>query len=136
MNAETLLPILLMILMVVAIGIVLIREDEKSSENLGMNKQKNEPVQLTEKPTVEERKKILERQITLMMTEGYRIESQSDFRAAMIKGSKVNHILHLLLSVFTAGLWLLVWLLVAIFGGEERKVITVNEFGTVSVLDA
>lgn len=31
--------------------------------------------------------------------------------------SKPNHILHLLLSVLTAGVWLIVWFLIAVRGG-------------------
>lgn len=33
----------------------------------------------------------------------------------MMRKTKVNHILHLLLSILTAGLWLIVWFLVVIF---------------------
>ena len=39
----------------------------------------------------------------------------------MAQANKPNHILHLLLSVFTAGLWLLVWLvLVLLAAGNYR----------------
>jgi len=36
---------------------------------------------------------------------------------------RTNHVLHLLLTVFTAGIWLLVWLLVSL--GEKKATCTV-----------
>lgn len=36
---------------------------------------------------------------------------------------KTNHILHLLLSVLTGGLWLAIWLLVAISNATQRAAI-------------
>lgn len=80
-----------------------------------------------------ERKELLGRHITSMVAQGYRVESQSDFQAVMVKGKDVNHILHLILSLVTAGLWLLVWLLLVATGGEKRSMITVDEFGNVRV---
>lgn len=32
----------------------------------------------------------------------------------MVTGTKPNHVLHLVLSILTAGIWLIVWLLVSI----------------------
>ena len=40
---------------------------------------------------------------------------------------KPNHVLHLLLSVFTIGLWLPVWMLVALFPGKPQCVTCVRE---------
>jgi hypothetical protein len=62
---------------------------------------------------------------------GARIESQGDFEAVLVKGNRPNHILHLILSLLTAGLWLIVWVLLAAFGGEERVLFTVDEYGNV-----
>lgn len=46
----------------------------------------------------------------------------------------VNHILHLILSIFTAGLWLFVWLFLVIDArGEQRHVVSVDEAGGVWV---
>jgi hypothetical protein len=41
----------------------------------------------------------------------------------LVKAHRTNHILHLLLTVFTAGLWLPVWIGVAAFGGGRPKTI-------------
>ncbi len=38
----------------------------------------------------------------------------------------MNHILHLLLSVFTLGLWIPVWILLALTGGEEQVRLSVD----------
>lgn len=39
----------------------------------------------------------------------------------LIKNQKVNHILHLLLSILTGGLWLIVWILISISASMEKK---------------
>jgi hypothetical protein len=65
---------------------------------------------------------------------GARIESQSDFYVVLVKGNRPNHVLHLLLTVFTLGLWLPIWILVAITRQERRIVLTVDESGVVRQL--
>jgi hypothetical protein len=62
---------------------------------------------------------------------GYRVESQTDMQSILVKGKKPNHILHLILTVVTVGLWLFVWIPVAIFQKERRTVLTVDDYGTV-----
>ena len=60
---------------------------------------------------------------------GARIENQSDFQAILVEGRPVNHILHLLLSIFTLGFWLIVWIALAIFGGEKRSLVRIDKDG-------
>lgn len=48
-------------------------------------------------------------------------------------GRRVNHLLHLALTVFTFGLWAIVWIVLAMTGGEERELVSVNEWGHISV---
>ena len=55
---------------------------------------------------------------------GWRVESQAENQAVLVKGRRPNHILHLLLSVVTGGIWLPIWILVAMTGGEKRKVVS------------
>jgi len=62
-------------------------------------------------------------QVARLLRAGYRIEIQTAEATQLVKGRPVNHVLHLLLSVFTAGLWLPVWVLVAIHDGEKRQII-------------
>jgi len=49
----------------------------------------------------------------------------------VVTGKPTNHILHLLLSIFTLGLWIPVWIILAIVGGEKRRIIAVDDFGQV-----
>ncbi len=65
--------------------------------------------------------------------QGARVESQSDYQAFLIKGKRPNHILHLILSLVTVGLWVPVWILVAIIGGEKRQSASVDEWGNASL---
>ena len=50
---------------------------------------------------------------------GQRLESRSDFQAVLVEGHRVNHVLHLLLSLVTFGLWFIVWVSLAVVGGGE-----------------
>ena len=38
-----------------------------------------------------------------------------------IQDQKVSHILHLILSVFTMGLWVVIWLIVTVSASMERN---------------
>lgn len=62
---------------------------------------------------------------------GWRVTSQSATQATLVKGKPTNHILHLILTIITLGLWAIVWICVAIFGGEKHEVITVQPDGQV-----
>jgi hypothetical protein len=55
--------------------------------------------------------------------QGWRVESQTDTQAVIVKGHRPNHLLHLILTVLTAGLWGIVWVIVAITGGEKRMML-------------
>jgi len=83
----------------------------------------------TEKLSPDERKALLAHVISNRVHEGWRVESQSDYQAVMVRGHRPNHILHLILSIITLGVWLIVWLLVAAWGGEKRRTLTVDEYG-------
>ena len=89
---------------------------------------------MSQTKTAEERRALLSNEVTRLLRQGLvrRVESQSDYQAVLLRGKKVNHILHLLLSVFTAGLWLLVWL--SLLGkGIKRELVQVDEWGKVTV---
>jgi hypothetical protein len=66
----------------------------------------------------------------LMATRG-RVESVTDYSAVVVDGQRVNHILHLLISLLLCGLWLPVWFLIAVSGGEKRRVVTVDPCGNI-----
>lgn len=49
------------------------------------------------------------------------IEFQITKLKSQIDGTKVNHILHLILSIITAGIWIIVWILIVISASSERR---------------
>jgi hypothetical protein len=60
------------------------------------------------------------------------VESQSDFYATLVRGHRPSHLLHLILSIITLGLWLIVWILVSVFSGEKRTMVSVDDYGNVA----
>ena len=81
----------------------------------------------------EERRELLARTVATQVASGARVESQSDHQAVVVKGKPVNHVLHLILSIVTFGVWAIVWIALAIFGGEKRSMVTVDEYGNAAV---
>ena len=63
---------------------------------------------------------------------GGRVEHASDTTAVLAHGARLNHVLHLLLSVFTFGLWLVVWVVLAATGAPSRVMLTVDPCGNVT----
>jgi len=83
--------------------------------------------------TAAERKALLANTLQGQVANGARIESQGDFQAVVVRGHRVNHLLHFLIGLLTLGFWWLVWIVIAITGGEKRQMITVDQFGNVFV---
>jgi hypothetical protein len=81
----------------------------------------------------ERRRELLSQAIQGQVVRGGRIESRGEYDATIIFGHRVNHILHLILSVLTLGLWVIVWIILSVTGGEKRTLIAVDEFGAVNV---
>ncbi len=81
--------------------------------------------------TESERRSALDARVARELADGATLESQAGYNAVLIKGKKVNHILHLILSILTAGIWLIVWLLLVITNKRQRIVLFVNEEGIV-----
>ena len=82
----------------------------------------------------EVRRQILAQAVaSAVVTQNARVESQSDYQAVLVTGHPVNHILHFLISIFTCGLWVFVWLILATTGGTKRQMIYVDEWGYVRV---
>lgn len=80
--------------------------------------------------------RVLANRVSSELGGGWHVESQSEFQAVLVRpGTRVNHILHLILSILTLGLWLIVWVWIAFFKKREHhKVIQVDAFGNVSVV--
>lgn len=87
----------------------------------------------TTKRSSDERKALLAQQLQSASARGLRIESQSEFQAVMVEGQPVNHVLHAIITIFSCGLWGIVWIILAITGGEKREMVVVDEFGNVQL---
>lgn len=81
--------------------------------------------------TTDERAMLLSQAVAREVAAGYRVESQTGIMAVMVKGRRVNHLLHFFIGIFTIGLWWIVWLILAITGGEKREVLTVDDYGNI-----
>jgi hypothetical protein len=57
-----------------------------------------------------QRRSALQAAVATELGQGARLESQTDYTAVLLYGGKVNHVLHAILSLLTAGIWLFVWL--------------------------
>ena len=56
-----------------------------------------------------------------LIRDGWRIESESSSYVFLVKGQRVNHILHFLVGLFTLSLWWFAWAFIAATGGEKRR---------------
>ena len=83
----------------------------------------------------ERRKAALAHAVATEVRQGWNVQSQTDYQAVMhIPAEKTNHILHLILTLITLGLWLIVWIaLVVIHKGDRHEVIAVDEWGNVNI---
>lgn len=92
-----------------------------------------EPEPLSTVPVSDEvRRRKLQETLSRGLASGEgRIESSTPYSAVVVFGRPVNHVLHLLASVFLCGLWIPVWILIAVSGGEKRLGLTVDECGNV-----
>jgi len=81
--------------------------------------------------SADERKSALDRVLADRGAQGWRIETRSDFQATIATGKPIHHVLHLILTILTAGLWAIVWIILAITGGIKRHIITIDEYGNV-----
>ncbi len=81
----------------------------------------------------DQRRETQARAVANQVMQGKRVESQSDYSAVMVRGNRVNHLLHFLIGFPTFGLWWIVWIVIALTGGEKRSIIQTDEFGNVRV---
>ena len=87
----------------------------------------------TERKDSDYRKQLLSRQVASMLSQGRRVESQSDYQAVLVYGPRPNHILHFIITLFTLGFWGIIWIALALMGGEKREIVQVDEWGSSSV---
>lgn len=58
---------------------------------------------------------------------GYRTESMNPRSAVLAIGKPCNHVLHLLLTLVTCGLWAPIWIIVAVTARIHRVTVTVDD---------
>lgn len=78
---------------------------------------------------IEQRQQILQRALVDIAGRDSRVVAQSPTSAVLSVGQPINHVAHLLASVFLCGLWLPVWAIISATGGEKRVVVSVDEHG-------
>jgi hypothetical protein len=66
-----------------------------------------------------ERRDTLEAAIHRALERGARLDSRMEFSAILVVAGTPNHVLHLVLSIVTFGIWLLAWLLVVLRGARS-----------------
>jgi hypothetical protein len=77
----------------------------------------------------DQRKHQLAQVVAQQVAAGARVENQTDYQVVLVAGKNVNHLLHFLIGVLSCGLWWIVWIVLALSGGEKRYVIAVDEYG-------
>lgn len=82
--------------------------------------------------TIEQRQNALAERVALLARDGWRPESQTQTQATLVKGKRPNHVLHLILTIITAGLWGIVWIILAITKHEKRMLLTISEDGSLN----
>ena len=90
-----------------------------------------------EKPiSDEQRRKILEEKIMMHQASGKRLESQIGFQAVLVTEKRPNHLVHLLLTILTGGLWALIWIYLVLTSKDLREILQVDEYGMTRVVPA
>lgn len=79
----------------------------------------------------EQRQQMLGMAVNAEVVRGASIREMDQTSAVLLKKDEVNHILHLLLTVFTCGLWAIIWLLAAASARVHMYRLVVDEFGIV-----
>jgi hypothetical protein len=82
------------------------------------------PVTVAKPMSPEQRSAWLDSQIAFHVNRGGRVESRAGNQAIIVYGQRVNHLLHFLITVLTCGLWVFVWLYLALTVKERRVVLS------------
>lgn len=89
----------------------------------------------TQQPSSElslpQRQEILQREIEKWVSKGFSVESSTETRAILSKKKKIRLIIHLVIALLTAGIWLLIVLWQVINRKSQTVIISVDEQGRV-----
>lgn len=80
-----------------------------------------------------ERKSILDKQIIFYASLGWRLDTQTDFAAVFSSGKRLNHILHLILSLVTFGIWIIFWIVMGLTNKIVITTVSVDLYGNTSI---
>ncbi len=83
--------------------------------------------------SLDERGAIIDEVIARWTADGWDLAIATDTVAALVLRRRPNHLLHALLTLFTGGFWLFVWIAITIGAVDERLHVEVDEFGNVSI---
>mgnify|MGYP006999136975 CR=1 FL=1 len=81
--------------------------------------------------TMEQRRNLLQREIVKFVNQGYQVQSSTDTQVVLSKKKKIRLITHIVISLLTAGIWLLVPLIQIINRKQNTIVLSVDEFGNI-----
>ena len=124
-SGATKTPILAVAGLAAGVGAMLVARDARPS-------QPPVPISTTPVPDPVRRQRLQDYLSMELASSLGRIESVTPYTAVLVYGKPVNHVLHLLATVFLCGLWLPVWIIVAATGGERRRVLSVDACGNVT----
>lgn len=71
----------------------------------------------------------VDERVAVLVANGYAVQSRSATQVILVGGRRPNHTLHLLLTIFTAGLWGIVWIILSAINRPQTKVITIGDHG-------
>ncbi len=60
---------------------------------------------------------------------GWRLESRFGNQIVFVRGNRVNHVAHALITFLLCGLWLPIWIVLAVADQEKRTVVSIDEHG-------
>jgi len=75
--------------------------------------------------TFEERNDRFARAVSTRTLQGWNIVDRNDvdlMAVLMLPGKPVNHVLHALITIFTCGLWAIVWIIMAMIQKREQRI--------------
>lgn len=75
---------------------------------------------------------VLDTEVASHVAVGWRVESRSDTMAVLVSDGATNHVLHLLLTLVSCGLWAVVWFVLAVTRKTKRVSLVLSPDGSVS----
>ena len=79
------------------------------------------------------RKAALARTVANQVRDGWHVQSQTDYQAVLVKGKRTSHGVHLFASIFTATLWVPVWIVMIFRNRDRHRVVDVDAYGNVNI---